>query len=191
LADLGGHHRPDPEAADRLSAKISAESGVWVASRSRLARTIIEVIRGDLVRLGGWMALAMGLLIWLIERRWRTVLAIVLPPVLALGWAFGVLGWCGVPLTPFSVLSAAFVAGIGLDNAVFLAAPGERSHHLPPVLGCTLTAMLGVGSLIGSSSPILNTTGLTLVAGLVACLIACLVLTPLLLEREPTHPPHP
>ena len=63
--------------------------------------------------------------------------------------------------------------------------------NLPPVLGCTLTAILGVGSLIGSSSPILNTTGLTLVAGLVACLIACVILTPLILGRETTHPPRP
>lgn len=184
LPALSAGHRPDPAAADRFSARLPAMEGVWVASRSRLARDLIEVIRRDLVRLGGWMAVAMAALIWVIEQRLRPVLAILLPPLLALGWAFGVLGWCGVPLTPFSVLAAAFVAGIGLDNAVFLAAPGERTYHLPPVLGCTLTALLGVASLIGSGNPVLSATGSTLVAGLLACLVACLLLTPLLLERR-------
>jgi hypothetical protein len=198
LVDLNDSRRPDPEAADRLGARLPAGSGAWVASRSRLARDLVAVIRSDLARLGVWMAVAMGALVWLMERRLRAVLAILLPPILALGWAFGLLGWCGVPLTAFSVLAAAFVAGIGLDNAVFLAAPGDRAHHLPPVLGCTLTAMLGVGSLVGSSNPVLNTTGLSLVVGLVACLLAFLLLTPLLLGDshgaavdDPTPPPPP
>lgn len=189
LIGLTDPRTPDLRAAEAVEAKLAAAGidDVWTASRGRLAHRLVEVVHRDLRGLGGWMAVAMVALVWLIERRLRHVLAIVLPPALALAWTFGLLGWCGVPLTLFSVIVGAFVAGIGLDNAVFLAQPAHRSHTLAPVLCCTVTALVGTASLITAGSPLLRNAGIALVAGLSACLVACLLLTPLLMGPEPAE----
>jgi hypothetical protein len=169
--------------AERTEAELRAAGveDVWVASRARLASRLVAVVRSDLARRGAWMAAGMIALIWLLERRPRRVLAIILPPLMALGWTFGLLGWLDAPLTAFTVIVAAFVAGIGLDNAVFLATPQHRAAALAPVLGCTVTTLLGVTSLATASNPLLANAGLALVIGLSACLLACLLLTALLM----------
>jgi len=58
------------------------------------------------------------------------------------------------------------------------------------VLACTVTTMLGVGSLIIAENPILRQNGIALTIGLGCCLIACLLLTPLLMDgwRRPRQP---
>lgn len=154
--------------------------GAWVASRTQLARHLVDVVRHDLGSLGAWMGVAMLLLVLVAERRARTVAAIVLPPFLALVWGFGTLGWIGQTLTPFSVIVAAFVAGIGLDAAVFLAEREHRPAALPPVLACSLTTMIGVGALVGADNPMLANVGIASLIGMAACVLACLLLTPAL-----------
>jgi predicted exporter len=190
LSDLNDPLTPGAVKAERIERRLAAAGidGAWVASRARRPTRLVEVVRSDLAARAAWMAAAMIALIWLLERRPRHVVAIVLPPLLALAWTFGLLGWMGVPLTAFSVIVAAFVGGVGLDNAVYLATPGHRAAALPPVLGCTVTTLLGVGSLLLATNPLLASAGLALVIGLVACLVACLLLTSLLRREERADP---
>ena len=194
LPDLNDPLRPGTTKAERTEQGLRAAGldQVWVASRARLASRLVAVVRGDLAQRSAWMAAAMVALIWILERRPRRVLAIIAPPLLALAWTFGLLGWMGSPLTAFSVIVAAFVAGVGLDNAVYLATPNHRAAALAPVLGCTVTTLLGVASLATASNPLLAGAGLALVIGLIACLSACLLLTALLMGRATTggEPPH-
>jgi predicted exporter len=187
---------PLPDARDLATVEAAAEilrdnPQAWIASRGQLAGDLVNLVSHDLVRLSGWMALAMALLVWILERSLRAVIAILIPPTLALAWCFGLLGWIGVPLSPFSVMVAAFIAGIGLDNAVFLARIEHRASAIAPVLACTITTMLGVGSLIIANNPILRQNGIALSSGLACCLIACVLLTPLLMDRHPPTKPGP
>jgi len=163
-------------------AAAPAAAEAWIASRHDLATDLVDLVRHDLTRLALWMAVAMALLVWLLERNLRAVMAILIPPALALGWCFGVLGWLNIPLSPFSVMIGAFVAGIGLDNAVFLARAQQRDHAFAPVLACTITTMLGVGSLILAQNPMLSQIGIALSLGLACCMIACVLLTPMLMD---------
>lgn len=170
------------EQVEQAKAALGDLPHAWIASRRDLATALVDLVRSDLSRLAVWMAVAMAALVWLLERNVRSVIAILGPPALALAWCFGLLGWLGVPLSPFSVMVATFVAGIGLDNAVFLSRPQHREQAFAPVLACTVTTMLGVGSLMLAENPILRQNGIALTIGLGCCLIACLLLTPLLMD---------
>ncbi len=165
-----------------VSGTTPATADAWIASRHDLATDLVDLVRNDLTRLALWMAAAMALLVWVLERNLRAVIAILIPPALALGWCFGLLGWFNIPLSPFSVMIGAFVAGIGLDNAVFLARAHQREHAFAPVLACTITTMLGVGSLILAQNPMLSQIGIALSLGLACCLVASVLLTPLLMD---------
>ena len=68
---------------------------------------------------------------------------------------------------------------------------GSYQTKVPlPVTWVVLLFLLGVASLATASNPLLASTGLALVIGLVACLGACLLLTSLLMGRSLTDGPH-
>ena len=116
----------------------------------------------------------------------------VVPPGVALVWTFGLMGWCQVELTPFSVLVAAFVGGIGIDCAVFLAQPEDRHRLVTPVIGCIATAVAGTAVMLYARHPLLSGVGTMLTIGMVACLIASLMITPAIAGPcAHTRPPKP
>jgi predicted exporter len=150
----------------------------WIASRARLADRLVRVLREDLLARALTIAAAVTLAITLLVRAWRPVLAMLAPPSFALLWTFGLLGSLGQELTPFTILVAAFVGGIGIDCAVFLAQPEDRERLVTPVIGCICTAVAGTGAMVFARHPLLCGVGLTLTIGMTACLAASLLVTP-------------
>ncbi len=151
---------------------------VWIASRTHLASRLVEVLRADLARRGLLILLAVGTAVTLLVRRPRIILAMLIPPGVALVWTFGLMGWCQVELTPFTVLVAAFVGGIGIDCAVFLAQAEHRRSLVTPVIGCIATAVAGTAVMHYARHPLLSGVGTMLTIGMIACLIASLMITP-------------
>jgi predicted exporter len=173
-------HNAEQVRQDEAKVNAASDDSVWLASRAGMARSLVSVMRDDLSARGLTMLAAMAALIVIMVRRARHSLAILVPPLLALAWTFGLLGWMNVPMTPFSIMTAAFVAGIGLDTAIFLAQSERRANALSPGLACALTTMIGVGSMITSSNPLLADVGLAVCIGMVSCVVACLLLTPVI-----------
>lgn len=159
---------------------------VWVATRTHFAERLVEVLKGDLGQRALAISLAIVLAVALLVRQLRPCLAMLLPPAVALVWTFGLLGWMGEELTPFTVLVAAFVGGIGIDCAVFLAQPENRQRLISPVIACIATAICGTAAMLVAHHPLLAGVGQTLTVGMVTCLIACLLLTPVVAGKRPT-----
>lgn len=164
----------------------SADAPVWLASREHIGHTLVAVVANDL----GYRSIAIALVVivvaWLIERKARTVLAVLLPPALALLWTFGTMGWLGIQLDPFAVLAAAFIGGIGIDSAVFMA-HDPRPQTLSPVLVASITTIVGMVSLIGAQHPSIATLGMTLTIGMSCCLVASVLITPVLARDQAQH----
>ncbi len=168
----------------------SIEAPVWLASREHIGHTLIAVVSNDLASRSIAIVLVVLLVIFLIERQVRAVIAQLLPPGIALLWTFGLLGWMGVQLDPFAVLAAAFIGGIGIDSAVFLThSPNART--LSPVLVASLTTIVGMLSLLSAQHPTIFTMGRTLLIGMSCCLVACLLITPALADRDKATTPEP
>ncbi len=165
-------------AALRKTGADRALSGVWLATRSDIPLRAVTVMRGDLAQRSLVLAAIIIGVVSLLLRAWRPALAVLTPPAVALLWTFGLMGWIGVELTPFTVLVAAFVGGIGIDCAVFLAHGEDRERLAAPVIACIGTAVAGSAALIGARHPLLSGVGLTLTIGMLSCLGACLLLTP-------------
>ena len=157
----------------------AADAPVWLASREHIGHTLVAVVAHDL----GYRSIAIALVViivaWLIERKARTVLAVLLPPALALLWTFGTMGWMGIQLDPFAVLAAAFIGGIGIDSAVFMA-HDPRPQTLSPVLVASLTTIVGMVSLLGASHPSIASLGMILTIGMSCCLVASVLITPVM-----------
>jgi len=159
---------------------------VWIASRAHLAKRLVEVLRSDLARRAVAITIAVGIAVSLLVRSPRKILAMLLPPAIAMLWTFGILGLMHAELTPFTVLVAAFVGGIGIDCAVFLAQPEHRRSLVTPVIGCIATAVAGTAVMLYARHPLLSGVGGTLTIGMISCLIASLLLTPALAGKDTT-----
>jgi predicted exporter len=164
-------------------ADLKSES-VWAATRRHFADRLVAVLKGDLGKRALTISFAIIIAVALLVRRWRPSLAMLLPPAVALVWTFGLLGWLGDELTPFTVLVGAFVGGIGIDCAVFLAQPEDRERLISPVIACIATAICGTGAMLVAHHPLLAGVGQTLTIGMSTCLIACLLLTPMIAGRR-------
>lgn len=103
-------------------------------------------------------------------------------PLGASALTLAVLGWCGVGLNLFHVLALLLVLGIGNDYAIFLR-EGVRAGA-PPIASrlavglAALTTLFSFGGLAFSSTPFLQSLGLTLVLGIALTMTLALFTAP-------------
>jgi predicted exporter len=173
----------NPEIRSFSERAEALDTGAWVAIRSRIGTYLVQVIQEDLSQRGIYIGITLLLVVSLLMRNVARTAGVLLPPFIALTWTFGVMGWCGIELTPFSALGAAFVGGIGIDSAIFLSQPHRRATALSPVMAASLTTILGVSTLLLANHPMIFSIGITVVIGMSASLIACLLITPGIVRR--------
>lgn len=182
----------DAPAAAELRTRLESmtDTDAWLANRGGIGTYLITTVRNDLTSRALIIALILVLFMCAIERHLQRSVAILLPPAIALVWTFGLLGWLGQPLTPFALLAAAFIGGIGIDSAIFLASR-QRATALAPVLAATITTIVGVGSMMLANHPILRSIGIALTVGMCTNLVACLLITPALagVDHQPEDAP--
>ena len=118
---------------------------------------------------------------------WATILCVVAGSAGMIALA----GALGVKINFLDFIALPITIGIGADYAANIAArerdePGQLSALLAAggaVLLCSLTTIIGYGSLLGSDNAGIRSFGLAAIIGEVTCLAAALLLCPALLAR--------
>ena len=132
-------------------------------------------------------------------RRWDLTLLALVPTVIALTWAAGILAAAGISLDLFSMFAVMTFVGIGVDYGIHLVHRSAHgpvsgradavSHLGPVILVAALTTLLGFGTLVTSSYPPLRLLGIVSAIAIVALGVASLFVLPaLLLPRRPDRP---
>ena len=128
-----------------------------------LVEEINDRLRGDMALLGGVAALVMAVVLLLVFRvRWRLLSL----GVMALGvvWAFGLLGYLGIPLTMVTISGLPILIGQGVDFAEQIHSRYEEELALDPdgdVGGALLRMFLRLG-------PAITVAAVAAVAGFLA-----------------------
>jgi uncharacterized protein len=139
------------------------------------------------------------LVLALLFRAPRAVLAAVPPNLLAVATVFGGLGWLGIPLDIATATVGAIVLGIGVDDTVhylhrYTAArdagdPDPASTAVlqagPAMVLSSVILVLGLGVLLAAGSLSIVYFGLLVSLAIGAALVADLVLLPALLASNP------
>lgn len=143
-----------------LPASVSHLFGVWRADS------------------GYWLiaalALVAGLLIW--RYGWRGGARVMLPVALAIGVALAVSGYARAPLSLFNWLALMLVLGVGVNYAIFLREGCLRDNADLGAVWCGVllsaaTTTLSFGMLGLSTTPALQSFGLTLTLGIVVAVL--------------------
>jgi predicted exporter len=102
-----------------------------------------------------------------VRYRWRQAAVILIPTLLAMALALGILGYLGTPFTLFNLMALMLVLGVGVNYAIFLREGGmHAAATLAGVLLSAGTTLLSFGLLSFSSMPALSGFGLTLLIGI-------------------------
>ncbi len=128
------------------------------------------------------------LLLLLFERQVGGVLIILLPLMVALGAAAGVMALLEVRLNFFNMLALPTVIGMGVDDGVHMYHRHKElgrgsARYIVSTTGMaavltTLTTSIGFGSLLTANHYGLNSLGFLTIIGMVAALVATLVVMP-------------
>jgi hypothetical protein len=125
-------------------------------------------------------------------RDWRLSLYAMLPTVVGLLWAAGLLAIAGVELDLFAVFAVVTFVGIGVDYGIHLVhrcqergdAERATAELAPVILVAAAITMLGYGTLVTSSYPPLRSIGVVSAVSVVTLAAASVFVLPALLMSE-------
>jgi len=169
-------HRIDPEATGKpfgtLEGLRSMKSGFqWAGIYALIA--IVIVLAVDF-------------------RQWSYILLALVPLVIGVVVAVGLLSLVGIAMNPANLLALPLIVGVGVDNGVHVLHDyrerqrNQRYRLSRPtgrgIMVAALTTMLGFGALMIGRHQGQSGLGLTLTLGVGCCMVAALVVLPALLR---------
>ncbi len=125
-------------------------------------------------------------------RDWRLALLALLPAVLGLVWAAGLLALARIELDLFAVFAVVTFVGIGVDYGIHLVhryrERGQARHAVeelaPVILVAAAITFLGYGTLVTSSYPPLRSIGIVSLVTVVTLAAASLLVLPAVLPAR-------
>jgi hypothetical protein len=175
--------------------------GVSVTGAERVESEILRVVKGDLFLLAPISLLIILLLVFSHFRRWRITLFTLMPLVMGLIWMLGAMALFGIRINFVNAVILPMIIGMGIDNSIhlmhrYLEGGGKDPVQALSTTGramtmCSITTMLGFGSLVTARYQALSTMGWVTILGMGFCLITSLTLLPTLLilwKRRSSEP---
>lgn len=110
-------------------------------------------------------------LLLIIRYKFKKACLVILPPLLAAGFALAISGWFGVPLNLFNTLALLLVLGIGIDYTLFFAeiadyGKREQETTMLAIMLSAITTILSFGLLALSNTPVIHSFGLMVLVGI-------------------------
>jgi uncharacterized protein len=181
----------DEQAALRAAAAAGGDGLVLTGLTSVNAEMSASFLPQFLRGLGVGSAIVI-VLILITFRDWRLAWLTIVPTVLGLLWAAGLLGVAGVELDLFAVFAVVTFVGIGVDYGVHLVhryrdrgdAATATAELAPVILVAGAITLLGYGTLIGSSYPPLQSIGIVSAVSVVTLVAGSVLVLPALLDRD-------
>ena len=175
--------------------------GVSMTGPEKVESEILRIVKEDLFFLTPVAFLIVLIMVFLHFRKWRTTLFTLMPLVMGLIWMVGAMALFGIRINFINAVILPMIIGMGIDNSVhlmhrFLEGGGKDAGLTLRTTGramalCSLTTMLGFGSLATARYQALSTMGWVTILGMGFCLTAALCFLPtLLILRERRHREH-
>lgn len=164
--------------------------GISITGPERVESEILRIVKEDLFLLTPIAFLIILFLVFLHFRRWKTTLFTLTPLVMGLIWMIGAMSLFGIRINFVNAVVLPMIIGMGIDNGVHLMhrylEEGKGVGHTLRTTGramvmCSLTTMLGFGSLVTARYQALSNMGWVTILGMGFCLITSLCFLPTLL----------
>ncbi len=176
---------PESQVSEEILSAIEEKiPGVKVLSNASWRERVENLLRKDIIRLSGAAALLVFCMIICFFRSGRVVLA-VLAPVLSALSAMAVFDLLTTrDLNLMHVLMGIMVIGLSVDYGIFMVCAMQEGISKTTVLAvstCAASTLVGFGVLAFAVHPVLQSLGVTVLAGIGAAWPTALLVTPVLL----------
>lgn len=165
--------------------------GVSITGVERVEMEILRIVKEDLFLFTPIAFLIVLLFVFIHFRDWKVTFLTLIPLVMGLIGMVGSMSLLGIRLHFVNAVILPMIIGMGIDNSVhlmhrFLEDGGRDASLTLPKIGramilCSLTTMLGFGSLVTARYPALSAMGWITILGMGFCLLASLCFLPILL----------
>lgn len=180
----------DERQIGELHARVPA---ALVLNKASFVGRIVQLIRRDLLLMGGLSLLLVVVILWFTFARLADMLIALVPVAGGMVCTLGLMGLLGIPFNIINTLLTVFIAGLGIDYGIFYVqtwrgAGGaeEAARRLRDagagVLLAALTTLFGFGTLAMAGHPALFSVGVTTGIGVTTALLLTLFVVPTLLE---------
>lgn len=164
---------------------------ISVTGPERVEMEILRVVREDLFLLTPISFLIILLLVFSHFRRWKITLWTLTPLTMGLVWMLGAMALLQIRINFVNAVILPMIIGMGIDNSIhlmhrYLEGGGRDPLQALRATGramtmCTLTTILGFGSLVTARYQALSTMGWVTILGMGFCWMATLTLLPTIL----------
>jgi predicted exporter len=160
-------------------------TGLPLVNRELSERFLPQFVKG--LAIGAILVVA---LVAVAFRSWRLSMLALVPTVVGLVWAAGILALTGVRLDLFAIFAVVTFLGIGVDYGIHLVhryqeyGDAERStaELAPVIVVAGAITLLGYGTLVNSSYPPLRSMGIVSAVSVVTLVAASILVLPALLH---------
>ena len=157
--------------------------GVRFVSQTHFGDHLSHLMGKDLY----WMILGAVVLnfalLYLLYRNFINSLLAMVPGVTGMFVVMGFMGWKGIPLNIFHILSAILIVGLAVDYGIFIVCKltGGHTHETEKaVMVSGFTTMAGFGALVLARHPAMHSIGIAVMLGVGAAIPATLFVIPAL-----------
>ena len=164
--------------------------GVRFVSQTRFGDHLSHVMGKDLYRMILGAVVLNLALVYLLYRNFINALLAMVPGVTGMFVVMGFMGWKGIPLNIFHILSAILIVGLAVDYGIFIVCKltGGHTHETEKaVMVSGLTTMAGFGALVLARHPAMHSIGIAVMLGVGAAIPAALMVTPALFGLDTRH----
>ena len=175
-------------ALDQLEREIP---GVSITGPERVESEILKVVKEDLFILTPFSFVIILLLVLSHFRTWKITLLTLTPLVMGLVWMLGAMALLDIRINFINAVILPMIIGMGIDNSVHLMHRYLEEGRKDPIHAlrttgramtmCTLTTILGFGSLVTARYQALTTMVWVTILGMGFCLITSLSFLPSIL----------
>ena len=155
---------------------------------------IHTMVKSDLIRCLSVTAILIFLCVYIHFRSVMPLLFALTPICLGTLWMLGSMALLNIKLDVVNAVILPMIMGVGIDNGVHILHRhlGNKTYNIEETVShtgraismCSLTTLIGFGSLISSTYNALALMGLCITLGMVFCLINSLITLPILLTFQ-------
>ncbi|MBI4361252.1 MMPL family transporter [Candidatus Micrarchaeota archaeon] len=175
---------------------------LFVTGNPSIQKLIFSFLTSDAAYTLSLTVTAIFLLLLILERSITKSMLVMVPTLLGVFWAMGLMGWFDIPLSIATVGLGAILVGLGVEYGVFMVTRYKEQRELgksqseslyiavpgvgTAIMGSGLTTVAGFGALSFSFFPMMQHLGQSLALGILCSLSAALFAAPvvILLEEE-------
>ncbi|MGB9627628.1 MAG: MMPL family transporter, partial [Thermodesulfobacteriota bacterium] len=164
---------------------------ILITGPERVELEILRIVREDLYFLTPLAFLMVLLIVTLHFRNGRVTLFVLSPLIMGLIWMIGMMSVFGIKINFVNAVILPMIIGMGIDNSIhlmhrYLEEKNKGPGHALRTTGramvmCSLTTILGFGSLATARYQAVSTMGWVTIFGMGFCLMTALFFLPTLL----------